>query len=62
VTILDSIVLEPDEALGEEVLTYKCETCGKIIGAPSGLRAPLCCEEPMHKIREWHECRAAAAR
>src|SRR5262249_16327142 len=55
----DVALLEPDEILDREVLTYKCETCGKIIGAPAGLEAPRCCEDPMKKIREWHEVAVA---
>jgi hypothetical protein len=45
---------DPDEVAAVvdwEVSTYKCEECGKIIGAPTGLRVPRCCDHDMRRIR-----------
>jgi hypothetical protein len=33
------------------IASYKCEDCGKIIGAPGDGAAPKCCGADMRKIR-----------
>jgi hypothetical protein len=44
-----------DEYVGEdyEVLSYKCEECGKIIAVPSVNPIPTCCDDRMRNI-SWH--------
>ena len=40
-----------DEYVETYVSSYKCEECGKIIAAAGDRPAPICCGDPMHKIR-----------
>jgi len=45
------LAVEDEESPLAYVSSYKCEDCGKIIAAPGDLPAPVCCENPMRKIR-----------